>query len=104
MLHRTRQLLVRQRTMISNALRGHLAEMRARCLSLSAATLSKFVMVLEPQKLSDDEQRRLHEELAKALMAVIDPSPLRLVIFADSVVSERTSTRWPDAISGALCA
>jgi transposase len=26
MLHRTRQLLVRQRTMISNALRGHLAE------------------------------------------------------------------------------
>jgi arylsulfatase len=33
-------------------------------------TLSKFVVVLEPQKLSDDEQRRLHEELAKALMAV----------------------------------
>src|ERR1700742_2431321 len=27
MLHRTRQLLVRQRTMISNALRGHLAEL-----------------------------------------------------------------------------
>src|ERR1700727_3693290 len=26
MLHRTRQLLVRQRTMLSNALRGHLAE------------------------------------------------------------------------------
>jgi len=33
-------------------------------------TLAKFVVVLEPQKLSDDEQRRLHEELAKALMAV----------------------------------
>jgi len=33
-------------------------------------TLSKFVVVLEPQKLSDDEQHRLHEELAKALMAV----------------------------------
>src|SRR5476649_2010848 len=27
MLHRTRQLLVRQRTMLSNALRGHLAEL-----------------------------------------------------------------------------
>src|SRR5712691_82295 len=27
MLHRTRQLLVRQRTMLSNAIRGHLAEL-----------------------------------------------------------------------------
>jgi arylsulfatase len=33
-------------------------------------TLSKFVVVLEPQKLSEEEQRRLHEELAKAMMAV----------------------------------
>ena len=33
-------------------------------------TLKKFVVVLEPMKLSEDEQRRLHEELAKALMAV----------------------------------
>ena len=32
--------------------------------------LKKFVVVLEPQKLSEEEQRRLHEELAKALMAV----------------------------------
>ena len=30
MLHRTRQLLVRQRTMLSNALRGHLAEPKGR--------------------------------------------------------------------------
>jgi len=35
-----------------------------------SGTLAKFVVVLEPQKLSEDEQRRLHEELAKALMAV----------------------------------
>ena len=27
MLHRARQLLVRQRTMLSNAMRGHLAEL-----------------------------------------------------------------------------
>src|SRR5947207_10497975 len=27
MLHRTRQLLVRQRTMLSNAIRGHMAEL-----------------------------------------------------------------------------
>jgi arylsulfatase len=33
-------------------------------------TLKKFVVVLEPQKLSEDELKRLHEELAKALAAV----------------------------------
>ena len=27
MLHRSRQLLVRQRTMLSNAIRGHMAEL-----------------------------------------------------------------------------
>ena len=33
-------------------------------------TLTKLAVVLEPQKLSEEEQRRLHEELAKALEAV----------------------------------
>ena len=33
-------------------------------------TLTKFAVVLEPHKLSEEEQRRLHEELAKAMMAV----------------------------------
>jgi transposase len=33
MLHRSRQLLVRQRTMLSNAFRGHLAEFSQRCPS-----------------------------------------------------------------------
>ena len=33
-------------------------------------TLEKFVVVLEPLKLNADEQRRLHDELAKAMMAV----------------------------------
>jgi hypothetical protein len=32
--------------------------------------LKKFVVVLEPQKLSAEEQNRLHQELAKAMMAV----------------------------------
>jgi hypothetical protein len=36
----------------------------------SRGTLTKFAVVLEPQKLSDDEQRRLRDELAKALTAV----------------------------------
>jgi arylsulfatase len=33
-------------------------------------TLKKFGTVLEPSTLSADEQRRLHDELAKAMMAV----------------------------------
>jgi arylsulfatase len=33
-------------------------------------TLTKFVVVLQPQNLSDEERQRLHQELAKALMAV----------------------------------
>src|SRR5262249_5965275 len=33
-------------------------------------TLTKFVVVLEPLKLSHEEQHRLHDELAKAMMAV----------------------------------
>jgi arylsulfatase len=33
-------------------------------------TLKRFVVVLEPLKLSADEQRRLHAELAKAMAAV----------------------------------
>jgi hypothetical protein len=33
-------------------------------------TLKRLVVVLEPMKLSADELKRLHEELAKALMAV----------------------------------
>jgi arylsulfatase len=35
-----------------------------------AGTLTKFVVVLEPQKLSEDEQHRLQEELAKAMETV----------------------------------
>src|SRR5258706_14184182 len=33
-------------------------------------TLTKFAVVLELQKLSEEEQRRLHNELATAMMAV----------------------------------
>ena len=32
--------------------------------------LKRFVVVLQPQKLSEEEHKRLHEELAKAMMAV----------------------------------
>jgi hypothetical protein len=35
-----------------------------------SGTLKKFVVVLEPQKLSEDEQQRLRAQLAKAMMAV----------------------------------
>jgi hypothetical protein len=33
-------------------------------------TLNKFAVVLQPEKLSDEERRQLHEDLAKALAAV----------------------------------
>lgn len=33
-------------------------------------TLERFAVVLEPLKLSDEERRRLREELAKAMVAV----------------------------------
>jgi arylsulfatase len=33
-------------------------------------TLKRFVVVLQPEKLSDEEQHRLRQELAKAMMAV----------------------------------
>jgi hypothetical protein len=33
-------------------------------------TFTKFVVVLEPQKLSDEEQQRLREQLAKAMETV----------------------------------
>jgi hypothetical protein len=36
----------------------------------TAGELKKFVVVLQPEKLSEEEQKRLHEELAKAMMAV----------------------------------
>ena len=32
--------------------------------------LKKFAVVLEPLKLSEEEQKRLHEQLAQAMMAV----------------------------------
>jgi hypothetical protein len=35
-----------------------------------SGTLTKFAVVLQPEKLSDDERRRLHEELAKAMATV----------------------------------
>jgi hypothetical protein len=35
-----------------------------------SGTLNKFVVVLEPHNLSPEEQQRLHDALAKAMMAV----------------------------------
>jgi arylsulfatase len=33
-------------------------------------TLKRFVTVLQPQQLSEHEQQRLHDQLARAMMAV----------------------------------
>ncbi len=40
MLHRTRQLLVRQRTMLSNAIRGHMAKLGIMLARAAMARLS----------------------------------------------------------------
>ena len=47
-----------------------LEEYEARMPFPFTGTLTKFVAVLEPLKLNADEQRRLNEELAKAMEAV----------------------------------
>ena len=47
-----------------------LEEYESRMPFAFTGTLKKFVVALQPQNLSDEERRRLHEELAKALMAV----------------------------------
>ncbi|HKF11947.1 MAG TPA: hypothetical protein VKB89_25030, partial [Xanthobacteraceae bacterium] len=47
-----------------------LEEYESRMPFAFTGTLKKFVVVLQPQNVSDEERRRLHEELAKALMAV----------------------------------
>src|SRR5215813_3874787 len=47
-----------------------LEEYESRMPFAFTGTLKKFVVVLQPQNLSEEERRRLHEELAKALMAV----------------------------------
>jgi len=62
MLHRTRQLLVRQRTMLSNALRGHLAELGIVSAKGRNGT-SELLRIL-----ADTEDRRL----APAVRAILD--------------------------------
>jgi transposase len=65
-LHRTRELLIRQRTMLINALRSHLAEFGI-IVAQGRAGVSTLVTLVE------DEERELLPAIAReALLAVVD--------------------------------
>lgn len=65
-LHRTRELLIRQRTMLINALRGHLAEFGI-IVAQGRAGVSTLVTLVK-----DDERELLPEMAREALLAVVD--------------------------------
>jgi transposase len=66
MLHRTRELLIRQRTMLINALRGHLAEFGI-ITAQGRAGVSTLVTLVE-----DDEHVLIPTVARDALLAVVD--------------------------------
>jgi transposase len=66
MLHRTRELLIRQRTMLINALRGHLAEFGI-VMAQGRAGVSTLVALVE-----DDEHDLIPAIAREALLAVVD--------------------------------
>jgi len=66
MLHRTRELLIRQRTMLINALRGHLAEFGI-VTAQGRAGVSTLVALVE-----DDEHDLIPAIAREALLAVVD--------------------------------
>ena len=66
MLHRTRELLIRQRTMLINALRGHLAEFGI-VMTQGRAGVSTLVALVE-----DDEHDLIPAIAREALLAVVD--------------------------------
>jgi transposase len=65
-LHRTRELLIRQRTMLINALRGHLAEFGI-VMRQGRAGVATLVTLVE-----HDEHDLIPEIARKALLAVVD--------------------------------
>jgi transposase len=66
MLHRTRELLIRQRTMLINALRGHLAEFGI-ITAQGRAGVSTLVTLVE-----DDEHVLIPTVARDALLAIVD--------------------------------
>ena len=66
MLHRTRELLIRQRTMLINALRAHLAEFGI-VMAQGRAGVATLVTLVE-----DDEHELIPAIAREALLAVVD--------------------------------
>ena len=66
MLHRSRQLLVRQRTVLSNAIRGHLAELGIISAKGRNGTGELLQIIANTE---DDRIRRLHAFASGCLLA-----------------------------------
>jgi transposase len=64
MLHRSRQLLVRQRTMLSNAIRGHLAELGIISAKGRNGTAELFKIIARRDRSRDRSYREAHPCLA----------------------------------------
>jgi len=85
MLHKTRQLLVRQRTMLSNALRGHMAEFGITARR-GRQGLEKLLAIIDSE---DDEQIS-----AFARLALITLAKQYRVVLAEITVLERSLHAW----------
>ena len=70
MLHRTRQLLVRQRTMLSNALRGHLAELGVVSAKGRNGTAEVLRIVAEAEVAGFPAARGILDVLARQYSAI----------------------------------
>ena len=77
MVFRTRDHLVRQRTQIINALRGHLAEFGI-VVAQGPAHVSKLVIVVQDpqQSLPDMARRAKEDEVAHRLMTILGIGPV----------------------------
>lgn len=66
MLHRTRDLLIRQRTMLVNALRGHLAEVGV-VAALGLPKLKELIAVVQ-----DEKDNRIPPLMRYSLTTIVD--------------------------------
>ena len=85
MLHKTRQLLVRQRTMLSNAIRGHMAEFGITARR-GRQGLEKLLAIVDSE---DDEQIP-----AFARLALIALAEQYRAVLAEITVLERSLHAW----------
>lgn len=103
MLFRTRDLLVRQRTQLANALRGHLAE-HGIILSKGIVNIERFSACLEDDELPDlvRDMGRLYLDQVAGLNAEIDKLDKRIAAAAKQSDVTRKLQKMPGI--GPVCA